>query len=137
MICGINLKNLLLLLIGFPALLLLACEEPPEIMDEEVYGNVLIELTIVNQMDEAHLGDSTREELRDDIYEKYNVSRELFRLSHDVYQRDMENQMRRVEDYSRRLRAERDTVQQLEREHRLDEGSQIVRDSLRTIPGTE
>lgn len=114
-----------------------ACEKEQELLDEDVYGKVLIELTIVNQMDEAHLGDSSREELRDQIFNKYNVTRELFRVSHDVYQRDMENQMRRVEEYSRILRAERDTVQQLEREYRLEVGTRRVQDSLKTIPGVE
>jgi hypothetical protein len=132
-----NLRTSLLLLIGSVFLLLPACEKEQELLDEDVYGKVLIELTIVNQMDEAHLGDSSREELRDQIYNKYNVTRELFRVSHDVYQRDMENQMRRVEEYSRILRAERDTVQQLEREYRLEVGTRSVQDSLRTIPGAE
>jgi hypothetical protein len=132
-----NLRTSLLLLIGSVFLLLPACEKEQELLDEDVYGKVLIELTIVNQMDEAHLGDSSREELRDQIYNKYNVTRELFRVSHDVYQRDMENQMRRVEEYSRILRAERDTVQQLEREYRLEVGTRSVQDSLRTMPGAE
>ena len=105
-------------------------EKPDDVMDEELYGNVLIELTIINHMDESQLGERTPEQLRDRVFEKYSVTREQFRISHEYYQLDMQKQMQRVEEYSERLRAERDSIQQAERQFRLDLETARVRDSL-------
>lgn len=107
-----------------------ACSKEPDVLEEEVYGNVLIELTIVNHMDEAQLGDRTPEQMRDSIFQKYSVTREEFRSAHDYYQRDMQNQMLRVEEFSNRLRAERDSIQEAEKQFRLKLETERVRDSL-------
>lgn len=127
-------KNHTLVLLLFSILslaFLQACSDEPEmLLDEETYGNVLVELTIVNQLDEAQLGDRTQEEMRDEVFQKFSVSREEFRISHDYYQRDMQGQMQRVEILSERLRAERDSIQEAERRFRLDRETQRVRDSL-------
>jgi hypothetical protein len=124
--------TLVIILFSFLSLAFIqACSDEPEmLLDEETYGNVLVELTIVNQLDEAQLGNRTREELRDEVFLKYSVTREEFRISHDYYQRDMQGQMRRVEVLSERLRAERDSIQEAERSFRLDRETLRVRDSL-------
>lgn len=113
----------------------ISCEGQPELLDEETYGNILIELTIVNQMDEVHMGDRSREEFIDEIYQKYDVSSEIFRMSHEHYQRDVEQQMKRVEELGKRLRSERETIQQAEKEFRQkqDQDSTAAVDSLRDI----
>ena len=108
-----------------------ACsDEPDQLLDEETYSNVLAELTIVNQIEETYLGDRTKEQLRKEVFEKYQVTREQFRISHDYYQRDMESQIQRVEEIRQRLRADRDSIQEAEREFRLELETQRVRDSL-------
>lgn len=112
-----------------------ACSSEPDVLEEGVYGDVLIELTIVNHMDESQLGDRTPEQMRDSIFQKYSVTREEFRSAHDYYQRDMQNQMQRVEEYSKRLRAERDSIQEAEKQFRLQLETERVRDSLNQSAG--
>lgn len=106
-----------------------ACEEEPEIIDEELYKTLITELAIVNQMDEELLSDKTLEEKREEVFDHYGVSRELFDLSHDIYQSDIDAQMERIKDVQDRLRTERDSVQAAERRHR--EENRIDPDSIR------
>ncbi|WP_069132904.1 DUF4296 domain-containing protein [Rhodohalobacter halophilus] len=107
-----------IILLSIALLTALGCEKEPEIMDEELYKTVLTELSIVNQMDEELFGEKSRLEKREDIFSHYGISEELFELSHEIYQRDIDAQMERIRDVQDRLRTERDSVQAAERRYR-------------------
>ncbi|PWN06421.1 DUF4296 domain-containing protein [Rhodohalobacter mucosus] len=124
--------SIIIFLLLLVAAAIQGCSTEPDVLEEEVYGDVLIELTIVNHMDESQLGDRTPAELRDSIFQKYGVTREEFRSAHDYYQRNMQNQMLRIEEYSDRLRAERDSIQEAEKQFRLNLETERIRDSLNT-----
>jgi len=95
-----------------------ACEKEAELVDEELYKTIMIELTILNQMDRDLLGDREKTELREEIFESYGVDEQKFSRSHEIYQSDIEAQMERVREIQDRLRAERDSVQAAERKYR-------------------
>jgi hypothetical protein len=116
------------LILAFPALIALPmCSEEPEPISEETYKILLTELALLNQMNEMLLGEVPKEEKREMIFEHYNVTEEEFNRSHDIYQRDIERQMKRIEEVQTILRAERDSLQQAERRYRV---------SLRESPDT-
>jgi hypothetical protein len=108
----------LLILSAFFLLMLPACESSPDILEEELYEKLLLEFSLLNQMDEAFLQENPREELQEKIYDQYGVSEENFRRSHEYYQRNIENQIMRIEELGLLLRQERDSIQQVEREYR-------------------
>lgn len=112
-------KNYIKILL-MPILLLttITCEKEPELVDEELYKTILIELAILNQTDQELLGDRDKTVLRDEIFETYGVDEQKFSRSHEIYQSNIDAQMERVKDIQDRLRAERDSVQAAERRYR-------------------
>lgn len=109
--------NLLLYLL-FGLFSLSGCEKDPDVIDAELYQTLIAELTILNQMDEELLDGTTKEEKREQIFEHYGVTEEMFARSHDYYQSDLDAQMNRVQNIQNQLRAERDSVQAAERRYR-------------------
>ena len=109
----------LLILSTFFLLMIPACESTPDVLEEELYGKLLLEFSLLNQMDEAFLQEKPREELQIKIYDRYGVSEEKFRRSHEYYQRNIDKQLERIEVLGQLLRQERDSVQIAEREHRM------------------
>jgi hypothetical protein len=107
-------------LILFPLVLLIGCSEQPDVIDEELYQKLLLELTIINQMDEGYLGELTREEFHEKILTHYEITAEQFRNSHEYYQRNIPQQLERMENLSIELRKERDNVQNAEQEYRRE-----------------
>lgn len=93
--------------IGFLTMLLLsgtaACtgnvsDDPPEnLIEEDTYINLLIELQLLKSYQESVPPDSTDiDSLKSLIFDKYNVSELRFRLSHAYYQKQVEEQRQRV-----------------------------------------
>jgi len=123
-------KQLLKILLLSPLLFtLISCEEEQDIIEEDLYITIMTELAIVNQMDVELLGEKSREEKRNEIFNHYGVSEEMFDISHEIYQSDIDAQMNRVKDVQDRLRTERDSVQAAERRYR--EENRPDPDSLR------
>lgn len=120
----------LLILILSPLLLLTpACNKGPEVLEEELYEQLLLEFSILNQMDESYLGNRSHDELLDKIYANYNISEEFFHISHEYYQQNIPEQLERIEKIGLRLRQERDSVQTAERQFRSQQSQHP--DSLR------
>lgn len=107
-------KYLLLLFLLF----FWGCSDKEEILDEETYSQLMIELTIVNQMEDIFLREQSREELHEKIFNYYDVDREKFREAHEFYQQDTAAQIARMEKIGVRLREERDSVRTAESEYR-------------------
>jgi len=64
------------------------------------------------------------------VYSHYGVTEEEFRISHEYYEQQVENQIERVREMSKILRAERDSVLVVDRKYQELE-SQEQADSLR------
>lgn len=107
-----------LLLIFLALLLFGSCrneEKPENILSEERYEQVFIELTIVDQMNEDLLGEKTRHDLRNEVFQEYGISEEEFNRSHRYYEQQVEKQIERMEELNLKLREVRDTLASLER----------------------
>lgn len=112
-------------------LALTACEEtePDFLIDEDTYILVFAELAIIDQYDPNLLKNRTKADVRELVYQKYNITKEDFRRSHDYYEENIEAQLERLEKVNLILREERDAVDDLERE--LKEKNRLTADSLR------
>ena len=131
-------KNyLIIILIPLFLLTINACEEEPELVNEELYKTIMIELAILNQMDQEILGERNKAELREEIFENYGVEEEKFGRSHEIYQSDIDAQMERVKDIQDRLKAERDSIQAAERRHKdeIKLGPDEIREHIRNRAG--
>ena len=113
-----------LLLLGFFA----ACDDQ-DLLEENVYEQVALELIILNQIDENVLSSEEKEELRNQIFDHYDTTEEQFRITHNYFQQDAVEQMERMEKLGIELRNKRDSIQEAEREFRRS--TQISPDSLR------
>lgn len=109
---------------------------PDELIDEETYQQMFMEFTIINQLDERILQEKSQEDFRQMVYEHYNVTEEEFRISHEYYEQQVDEQLDRVRDMSKILRAERDSLLTIEREYekitspeQADSLRQILRDN--------
>lgn len=90
---------------------------PEELITEETYERMFIEFAIINQMDEQLLVNSSQEELRQMVYRQYGVTEEEFRISHEYYEQNVDDQLERVKEITRLMRSERDSVQTIQRQY--------------------
>lgn len=110
--------------------LLSGCDNTPDLLiDEETYKQLFIEITMLNHIDEKSLHLKEKEELTDMVFEHYQVTREMFRFSHNYYEADIEAQLKRMDEVSLLLRNERDKVIELEKIHESENRESL--DSLR------
>lgn len=91
---------------------------PDELIDEETYEQMFMEFAIINQLDQNLLQYTTRDELRNKVYEYYGVTEQEFRVSHEYYESQVEQQIDRVLEMTNILREERDTLNVIERKYR-------------------
>ncbi|MDX1641131.1 MAG: DUF4296 domain-containing protein [Balneolaceae bacterium] len=109
-----------ILFILFAGLIIVSCKPessaPDELIDEETYERMFAEFAIINQLDEQLLSYTSREELRNKVYEHYGVTEEEFRISHEYYEQNIDAQLERVQEITKMLRAERDTAQVIQRQ---------------------
>lgn len=108
------------------------CEpsQPDELIEEETYERMFIEFAIINQLDQQLLKDTSKEDLRETVYQHYGVTEREFRISHEYYEMQIEQQVDRIKDITKILREERDSLLTIERKYNeLTTPEQI--DSLR------
>lgn len=99
---------------------LISCStSPPEnLLDEDTYINIFLELAILDQYDPLLLEQAAREEYQEKIFERYGITYEDFRISHNYYEQFIQDQIERTDRASQLLRAERDSIHQHENEYR-------------------
>ena len=100
-----------------------------QIMDERTYEDIFIELAFLDQFDDKLLNDITKEEMREQIFDHYGVTSEEFKISHEHYQNQVDEQLERLQRIGERIRAERDKVNEAER--KFKEANREDLDSLR------
>jgi len=110
---------------------LFGCKEnkPEYLIEEDTYILMFAELAIIDQYDPNLLKYRTKEDIRDLVYQKYNVSKEDFRRSHEYYEENIDAQLNRLAKVNLILREERDEVDILER--KLKDKNRLTADSLR------
>lgn len=91
--------------------------EPEELIAEETYERMFIEFAIINQMDEQLFENRSQEELRQMVYSQYGVTEEEFRISHEYYEQNVDEQLERVKEITRLMQSERDSVQTIQRQY--------------------
>jgi hypothetical protein len=124
-------RQLTLLFSLFILLTLIGCEEsePEYLIEEDTYILMFAELAIIDQYDPNLLKNRTKEEVREMVYQKYNVSKEDFRRSHNYYEGNIDAQLKRLGKVNLILKEERDEVNILERQ--LKDKNKLSADSLR------
>jgi hypothetical protein len=105
---------------------------PDELIDEQTYEQMFMEFAIINQLDQRLLQKNSQDNLRQIVYEHYNVTEEEFRISHEYYESQVDAQLERVKEMSRTLRTERDSLLAIQRQYeKLTTPEQV--DSLRQV----
>ena len=109
-----------------------SCDDDEEVIPEDLYETVFTELTVVNQMSTDQFSESDKEEIRNEIFSHYQLTEEEFRLSHEYYEGQGEQQIARMDSISLKLRQIRDEIDQARQDHRarLDSLRQAETDSL-------
>lgn len=73
-------------------------QKPNNLIDEDTYTDLLIELQLIRSYGEHADTDSTTiDSLTTEVFQKYEVTRELFRESHQYYQQFPAEQKMRTE----------------------------------------
>lgn len=90
------------------SIITLGCEQnspPPELIEEDAYIDLLVELQLLKSFKTSVPADSgVVDSLQRQIYSKYNVTQQQFRISHDYYQEQYIEQKKRVDVAIERLR---------------------------------
>ena len=110
------------------ALLVSSCGNttaPEDLLEEDRYIDVFSELLVVNQMEEEQLDGVSRDYLKEQVFEEYNVTQKQFEQSHRYYQKQPDEQLRRLDKIEKQLTDQREMFQD-----RLDEERKQLADSL-------
>lgn len=118
----------------FSLLLFYSCGDPtaPEdILEEDRYISVFTELVVINQLDDEQLDGVSRDYLKEQVLEEYNITQEQFELSHQYYQQQPDQQIQRLDKIEESLKEERDVLQdRLNRDRKRLTDSLAVSDTL-------
>lgn len=108
--------------------------KPEDLIPEDQYIDIFTELSVLNQLRDEQLQGVSREYLREQIFERHNTPEEVFRASHNYYQRDAEKQTERIELVVKKLEKERELIQAYvdSLKGRTDETIEINLDELRS-----
>lgn len=94
-------------------------EPPPFVIEENTYIDLMVELQLLRSYIEIVPTESgTVDSLRKEIYNKYDITAEQFRVSHEYYQGQYTEQKGRIDEAIERLRmdqVESDSTQPWER----------------------
>ncbi|MEX0720206.1 MAG: DUF4296 domain-containing protein [Balneolaceae bacterium] len=115
---GLHPKNTFLFIacaiISLP--LLISCDEnpgnekPPNLIPEDTYIDVLVEFQLIRTYGIAHPDSVNADSLSQVIFEKYEIDEDQFLSSHQFYQKQVENQLKRTDEAIQRLEKEEDRM---------------------------
>ena len=86
-------------------------DRPDNLIEEETYLNIFTELAVLNQMRDEQIAPVSREYLAEEVFERYNITREQFNNSHHYYQMDADAHLERITQLERKLNDERALIQ--------------------------
>lgn len=90
--------------------LLLGCnsDKPDNLLTEDTYINLMVELQLLRSYQQQGQPDSSAvDSLRNSIFEQYGATETQFRTSHEYYQQDINQQSERISEAIERLRRDR------------------------------
>src|SRR5690606_23062953 len=97
--------------------LISACSQPPEpSIDEATYEDILIELELIVNLHTQIMDSTLTDSLINLVWDKYQITEDMFKESHQIYVSDVTSQLERIQRISTRLSEE-----QLETEMKLYE----------------
>ncbi len=110
-------------------LLLSGCsgdQKPDDLIAEQTYIKLMAELQLTKAYWDILPADSlAADSLRREVYEKYDITEERFKLSHRYYQQQPVEQQRRIEEAIELLR-----VDEVEGQEKQDSSKAEARDTL-------
>lgn len=115
-----NMKSVLrYFILPFLLLIFSSCNQDnsDNLLSEATYKDIFLELAIVNHIDTLLLANITREELIDQIFDHYEITPEEFRKTHDEFEKDIDQQLKRMEQILVMLREERERIDAIEQEY--------------------
>lgn len=80
-------------------------EKPKDLITEDTYINMLVELQLVRSYGESsHVDSLVLDSLKNQIFQKYGISYERFKNSHHYYEQQPQKQKKRVAEAIERLK---------------------------------
>lgn len=99
-----------LMLVCFALLLGCNSDKPDDLLAEDTYINLMVELQLLRSYQQQGQPDSTAiDSLQNAIFKQYEVTESQFRVSHEYYQKDLNQQSERISEAIERLRRDRIT----------------------------
>lgn len=120
-------------LLFISSIVIFSCGDPTateDLLEEDRYISVFSELLVINQLNEEQLGAVSREYLKEQVFEEYDITREQFERTHRFFQQQPERQLQRLNKVEEIFTEERDRLQE-----RLNEERKKIADSL-AVPDT-
>lgn len=89
--------------------ILLGCgdDKPSNLLAEDTYIDLLVELQLLRSYQQNHPDASGIDSLRTVIFDKYHTTEVQFKQSHQYYQQDIDRQSERIKEAIERLRKDR------------------------------
>lgn len=98
-------KAMILLLLA--GALIVSCSEhkPKDLIKEDTYINLLVEMQLVNSYQDVAPPDSVKaDSLMNSIFKEYGVTKDQFKRSHKYYQAQVKKQKKRIDEAVERLK---------------------------------
>lgn len=116
-------SNIVFLILFF--LVMTSCDRAEKpLIDENTYESLLYESELIFALHIQTMDTTLTESLLDSMWAKYNVTGEQFEQSHNIYERDVENQLERIMRVAERLAREHEELElrlyDLREEERLE-----------------
>lgn len=93
-------------------------DKPEDLIEEPVYIDILTEIFLVQSIAALHDLSEKEDSLYTVLFNRYEISRDQFDLSHEYYQRQGEAQVARTDTIRERLRSEREAMMRARQEMR-------------------
>ena len=112
-------KRLLAILILLPfAVQCTTDDEPPEnVIDEETYIDLLVELNLTRNLIRIRGDFHSEDSLRQEVFSHYGIDRSRFEKSHAWYEQQPHRQIARMDTVADRLRELRAKINEAQNEH--------------------
>ncbi|MEQ8523535.1 DUF4296 domain-containing protein [Gracilimonas sp.] len=85
--------------------------KPDNLIDEQNYIDLLIEMQHISTYRDARIEDVNADSLKSLIYNKFNITEEQFLATHEYYQKQVDRQIKRVNEAIRQLENEEQYIQ--------------------------
>ncbi|MEX0723203.1 MAG: DUF4296 domain-containing protein [Gracilimonas sp.] len=85
--------------------------EPKNLIAEDQYVDLLVEIQYIITYRNAYPDSVNADSLADLVYDKYGITEDQFMVSHEYYQKNVNEQIERIDDAIRKIREEEQYIQ--------------------------